>query len=447
MDALVQTSGIGIVAAAVIILLVGIAIGWLLRRPPRSPGDEGAASSGYPIHEHITEGRPADEALPLSEEKRRQAQRLEAMASLAGGIAHDFNNILGAILGYGEMALRDAPAGSRLRRDLESILTAGERGRALVDRVLTFTRSGVGERVPVHVENVVRKALDLVLASLPADVSAEVSLEAGTAAMLGEPAQVHQLVLDLATNAIQAMPAGGTLRISLRTQSFDMEHAATVGTVGAADYLLLEVADSGTGIAPQVLKRIFEPFFTTKAVNVGNGLGLALAHGIALDMGGAIDVASTPGSGSTFTVYLPRTGDAPDASPDPGNHQSPRGHGERILVVDDEESLLRLTTERLVDLGYRAVGFTSSAAAIETFRADPNSFDAVITDERMPEISGSQVIREVRAIRRTIPVLLISGFVGGMVARRAYNEGADEVLKKPLSEQDLAAGLARVLNK
>jgi CheY-like chemotaxis protein len=220
-----------------------------------------------------------------------------------------------------------------------------------------------------------------------------------------------------------------------------------VGTIGAFDYLLLEVADSGTGISPQVLKRIFEPFFTTKAVNVGNGLGLALVHGIVMDVGGAIDVASTPGSGSTFTVYLPRTGDAPDSNPDPGDHGSPRGHGERILVVDDEESLLRLTTERLVDLGYRAVGFTSSAAAIETFRADPNGFDAVITDERMPEISGSQVIREVRAIRRTIPILLVSGYVGGMVARRAYNEGADEVLKKPLSEQDLAAGLARVLNK
>ena len=254
-------------------------------------------------------------------------------------------------------------------------------------------------------------------------------------------------MLDLATNGIQAMPAGGTLRVSLRTQSFEGQHAATVGTVGAADYILLEVADSGIGIAPPILKRIFEPFFTTKGVNVGNGLGLALVHGIVMDVGGAIDVASTPGSGSTFTVYLPRTGDVSDANLEPENHRSPRGHGERILVVDDEEPLVRLTTERLVQLGYQAAGFTSSAAAIEAFRADPNGFDAVITDERMPQISGSQVIREVRAIRRTIPILLVSGYVGGMVTSRAYNEGADEVLKKPLSEQDLAAGLARVLQK
>ena len=408
------------------------------------PGAKWSAGLALPRYHR---SNASEEALQLSEQKRRQTQLLEAMGSLAGGIAHDFNNILGAILGYSEMALRDAPTGTRLRRDLENILTAGERGRALVDRVLTFSRNGVGDRIPVHVEKVVREALDSLADALPADINLEVSLEAGTAAMSGEPTQVHQIVIDLTTNGIQSMPSGGTLRVSLNTQSFDTEHAATVGTVRAADYLLLEISDSGTGIEPSILSAFSSRFSPPRRSTSATGSGLALVHGIVMDLGGAIDVVSTPGSGSTFTVYLPRTGDAPDANLEPGDHASPRGRGERIVVVDDEEPLVRLKTERLMELGYRAVGFTSSAAAIEAFRADPNGFDAVITDERMPEMSGSQLIREVRAIRRTVPILLVSGYLGGMVTRRAYNEGADEVLKKPLSERDLAAGLARVFRR
>jgi PAS domain S-box-containing protein len=395
----------------------------------------------------ITERKVAEEGLETMGRKLRQSQRLEAMGTLAGGIAHDFNNILGAILGYGEMALRDAPAGTRLRRDLESILNAGERGRTLVDRVLTFSRSSVGARIPVGVENVVREALDVLTAGLPAGIEIEANLAAGRAAMLGEPTQVQQVIVNLATNGIQAMPQGGTLRVSLRTETFDASRAATVGTITPAEYIVLGVVDSGTGIAARNLDRIFEPFFTTKEVNVGNGLGLALVHGIVADVRGAIDVATTPGSGSAFTVYLPRKGDAPDAGSAHAEPPSARGNGQRILVVDDEDPLLRLAAERLSDLGYQPVSFTSSSAAIEAFRADPAGFDAVITDEHMPGVSGSALIREVRRIRKTIPILLVSGFVGAMVTRRAYNEGADEVLKKPLSERDLALSLARIFQR
>jgi CheY-like chemotaxis protein len=379
--------------------------------------------------------------------KLRQAQRLEAMGALAGGIAHDFNNILGAILGYGEMALKAAPAGTRLRRDLDSILIAGERGRALVDRVLTFSHSSIGARIPFHVVKVVSEVLDLLAAGLPTGIKVEARLAAGRAAMLGEQTQVHQVMMNLATNGIQAMPEGGILRVSLRTECFDAERVATVGTVSAADYIVLEVVDSGTGIAPRNLERIFEPFFTTKEVNVGNGLGLSLVHGIVTDVGGAIDVVSTQGSGSAFTVYLPRVGDAIDTNSEHTEHLSPRGNGQRVLVVDDEESLVRLTTERLNDLGYLPMGFTSSSAAIEAFRADPDGFDMVITDERMPGMAGSTLIRELRRVRQTVPILLVSGYVGGLVTNRAYDDGADEVLKKPLSERDLATSLARVFRK
>ena len=392
----------------------------------------------------VTERRRAEEEVKRMEGQLRQAQRLEAMGALAGGIAHDFNNILGAILGYGEMALRDVPKDSRLRRDLDSIMTAGERGRALVERILAFSRSGVGERVAVHVERVAREALDQLTARLPADVTIAPRLRAGRAAVLGDPTQIHQVLMNLATNAIQAMPSGGTLRVRLEAVRVDGPRVATTGTVEAGEYLALEVADSGVGIASDVVERIFDPFFTTKEVGVGTGLGLSLVHGIVTELGGAIDVVSTVGKGSVFTVYLPRVGDAADDrvrdEPD-----VPRGNRQQVLIVDDEASLVRLAAETLAELGYVPVGFTSSAAALEAFRADPERFDAVITDERMPSMSGAALIREIRAVRRAIPILLVSGYLGGAVVQRALESGADEVLKKPLSARELATSLARVL--
>ena len=385
----------------------------------------------------ITERKLAAAELESMERKLRLAQRLEAMGTLAGGIAHDFNNILGAILAYGEMGLRDAPEGSRLARDLNKIMTAGERGRALIDRVLTFSRSAVGERVPVRVEPVVREALDLVSAKLPPGVSVRAELHAGPAAVLADATQVHQVVTNLATNAIQAMPAGGTLEVELAIERVEAPRAATVGGRGAGEYVVLTVADTGGGIPPQIVDRIFDPYFTTKQVGTGTGLGLSLVHGIVTGLGGAIDVASTLGSGSTFTIYLPRCEDAAE----PRNERwsaLPRGDGQRVLFVDDEEPLMEVATRTLADLGYAPTGFTSSAAALAAFRAQPERFDVLITDERMPEMSGSALIREVRGMRSSMPVLLMSGFLTATAK-------ADEVLQKPLSARDLAASLARVL--
>jgi signal transduction histidine kinase len=388
--------------------------------------------------QEITQRKLADEALRKMEQELRRAQRLEAMGTLAGGIAHDFNNILGAILGYSEMAMRNARKGSRLRGDLDAITSAVDRGRSLVERILAFSRSGVGERVAVHVQAVVREALHQVAARMPDNVTISPRLRAGRAAMLGDATQVHQVVVNLASNAIQAMPLGGVLHVGLDTKYSDAVRAATVGSISAGDYIVLTVTDAGTGIPDDVLEHMFDPFFTTKEVGVGSGLGLSLVHGIVTNADGAIDVATTLGKGTTFTVYLRRSGDAPE-TPAVNTRPLPRGRGQRVLVVDDEEPLLRLATETLEGLGYIAVPFTSSAAALAAFRADPAQFDAVLTDERMPGLTGSALIRKMRGIRDAVPVLLMSGYLG------MESVDADVVLRKPLSARDLAASMAQVM--
>ena len=406
-------------------------------------------AAGKPVRmvgfmQDVTERKHAEDEMQKLEAQLRRAQRLESMGTLAGGIAHDFNNILGAIIGYGEMALRSAKKDTRLRRDLDAIMAAGERGRALVDRILAFSRSGVGERVSVHVEAVVREALDQVAARLPEGVTIKPRLHAGRAAMLGDSTQVHQVVMNLASNAVQAMPLGGVLRVELWTASVDAR-PATVGSIARGNYIVLKVSDKGTGIPPDVLERMFDPFFTTKEVGVGTGLGLSLVHGIVTSVGGAIDVATELGNGSTFTVYLPRTGEAAEDTAD-DDRSLPRGDGQRVLIVDDEEPLVRLASETLTELGYTPVAFTSSTRALEAFDANPNHFDAILTDERMPGVTGSALIREVRRISPSIPIVLMSGFIGPAAAVNARELGANGVLQKPLLARDLAASLARVLH-
>jgi PAS domain S-box-containing protein len=445
-EAIGQAQQTGDVASEYRVMHPDGSVHWLQAKGRMFVDREGKPARMVGFMQDVTQRRNAEEELRKMERRLRLTHRLEAMGTLAGGIAHDFNNILGAILGYGEMALRSAPKGSRLRRDLDSIMTAGERGRALVDRVLAFSRSGLGERVAVHVEKVVREALDLLEAKLPEGIRVEAKLRAGRAAMLGDPTQVHQVLMNLVTNAVQAMPSGGTLYVSLDTVRGEAARPVTIGIVEGGDYVVLTVSDTGTGIARDIIDRIFDPFFTTKEVGTGTGLGLSLVHGIVTELGGAIDVASVPGQGSEFTVYLPRSGEAVES--DEGEAAAmPRGDGQRVLIVDDEEPLAGLAARTLEELGYLPTGFTSSTAALAAFRADPDGFDAVITDERMPGMTGTALIRELRRIRREIPILLMSGYVGGAVASGAREAGANEVMKKPLSAHELAASLARVLRQ
>ena len=396
--------------------------------------------------EDITDRKDTEAQRDALQGQLLQAKKLEAIGTLAGGIAHDFNNILSAILGYGEMAHKDAPESSAQRRHIEAAMSAGMRAKSLVERILAFSRSGMGERAPVHVQSVVGEALDAIAASLPAGIELVRRLDADDAAVLGDPTQVHQVVMNLCANAVQAMKGNGTLTVTLELADEGCPRCAT-SVLATAKLLRLAVRDTGVGIAPDLLERIFDPFFTTKEVGVGTGLGLSLVHGIVTDLGGGIDVQSKIGVGSTFTVYLPWQCADMVAAPPHVEEAVPVGAGETILLVDDEEPLVRLGEELIAQLGYEPVGFTSSKAALAAFRAEPQRFDAVLSDEAMPEMTGSEFVRQVRALRPDLPVVLMSGYVTAQLAARAREAGVAEVLGKPLAARDIARALAAALRQ
>jgi CheY-like chemotaxis protein len=369
---------------------------------------------------------------------------MEAMGTLAGGIAHDFNNILGAILGYGELAQKAAPEGNVVRRYLDNVMHAGGRAKALVERILAFSRSGVGERGPINVQAVIEETLELLAASLAPGVRLEKRLEAGDAAIIGDATQLHQVAMNLCTNALQAMENGGVLEVTLDREEVAQSRRLSHGNLGPGAYVRLCVSDTGSGIPPQVLDRMFDPFFSTKGVGEGTGLGLSLVHGIVADLDGAIDVRTTVGRGTTFTIWLPIAGEATVPSAEIAT-EFPQGHGQTVLIVDDERPLVALAEEMLAELGYESIGFSSSKAALQAFREAPQHFDIVLTDETMPEVIGTDLAREIRLLRPDIPIVLMSGYSGTQLQQRAHAVGIWEVLRKPLQSKDIAECLGRVL--
>jgi len=378
------------------------------------------------------------------ETQLRQSQKMEAIGTLAGGIAHDFNNILGAILGYGELALEHCAATSELRRYLDNVMHASERAKRLVERILGFSRSGLGDRGPVNVESVVREALELLEASLPAGIRLQRRIEAGNAAVIGDATYLHQVVMNLCTNAIQAMEHGGLISVVLERHEQHERRTLTRGSVAPGPFVRLMVSDTGHGIPPMVLERMFDPFFTTKDVGEGTGLGLSLVHGIVTDLGGAIDVTTTAGVGTQFEIWLPTAGLAPTPSVET-SQAPPRGKGETVMIVDDERPLVALAEEIIAELGYEPVGFDSSSAALEAFRATPERFDLVLTDESMPGLIGTELAQATRRFRPNIPIILMTGYGGPQITNHAADVGVNEVLRKPLHRRDLAESLARVL--
>jgi PAS domain S-box-containing protein len=393
----------------------------------------------------ITERKQAEAERARLETRLRQAEKLEAVGRLAGGIAHDFNNILGGILGYAEMLAEKAPAGSPLKRYAENVLTGANRASGLVAQILSYSRSQRGRRVPVELGRIVAETLELVRGSLPSGIELKSEFPSSEIYVVGDPTQLHQVTMNLCTNACHAMPGGGVLRVALEVQEVESERPLAHSTLHTGTYARLTVQDTGSGMDEATLARIFEPFFTTKEVGKGTGLGLALVYGIVTDSGGAIDVASTPGRGSTFAIYLPRV-DAPAAvAADPADGPVVRGRGERVLVVDDEEALVAVTSEVLKHFGYEPVGCSDGSAALAAF--EQGRIDAVIADEVMPGISGTQLARALRRRRADLPIVLVSGYTGPMLSERALAAGVTEILKKPVQSRDIASALARVLRR
>jgi len=378
------------------------------------------------------------------EAQLRQSQKMEAIGTLAGGIAHDFNNILGAIVGYGELAHQQSAEGSPLRRYLNNVMHAAGRARALVDRILGFSRSGLGERVPVNVQSVIEETLELLQASLPAGIKVERRLEAGNAAVIGDATHLHQVAMNLFTNAIQAMQHGGVLRVVLERLELSERLSLARGALAPGAHVRLVVSDTGTGIPPAVLERMFDPFFTTKGVGEGTGLGLSLVHGIVTDLGGAIDVTTRAGAGTSFEIWLPTAGETSKPAAEAAR-ELPRGSGQTVMIVDDERALVALVEETLAELGYEPVGFDSSAAALAAFRAAPERFDLIITDEAMPDLIGTELARHLRQSRPDVPIILVSGHGGTQLAKAAALIGVNELLRKPLERRELAEAVARVL--
>jgi PAS domain S-box-containing protein len=378
------------------------------------------------------------------EAQLRQSQKMEAVGTLAGGIAHDFNNILGAILGYGELAQQQSAEGSPLRRYLDNVMHAAERARKLVERILGFSRSGLGDRAPVNVQAVIEETLELLEASLPAGIHLRSRIDAGTAAVVGDATYLHQVAMNLCTNAVQAMQRGGVLSVELERVELKERRTLLRGTLPPGPYVRLIVADTGTGIPSAVLDRMFDPFFTTKGVGEGTGLGLSLVQGIVADLGGAIDVSTQLGEGTSFEVWLPVAGETaiPAVA---ATAELPRGNGEIVMIVDDERPLLALAEETIAALGYEPVGFDSSSAALAAFQARPQRFDAILTDESMPDLAGTELARDIRMVRPAVPIILMSGYGGPQLASRAAEIGFNELLRKPLHRRDLAEALARVL--
>jgi PAS domain S-box-containing protein len=378
------------------------------------------------------------------EAQLRQSQKMEAMGTLAGGIAHDFNNILGAILGYGELAYEHSLPGSAMQRYIENVLHAAGRAKALVDRILGFSRSGLGDRVSINVQAVIEETLELLTASLPAQIRLRRKLEAGDAAVIGDATYLQQVAMNLCTNAIHAMEHGGVLDVCLDRVQVSERRPLSRGFISPGAYVRLVVSDTGTGIPPAVMERMFDPFFTTKGVGEGTGLGLSLVHGIVAELGGAIGVETRVAKGSKFEIWLPVVGDA-ETPPIEAPRPPPRGHGETVMIVDDEPALVALATELLTKLGYEPVGCESSGAALQALRAEPQRFDLLLTDEAMPDLTGTELADQVRRIRADLPILIMTGHGGAQLAQKVTAIGAREVLHKPLRGNDLAEAISRVL--
>ncbi|UCH92668.1 MAG: PAS domain S-box protein [Candidatus Aminicenantes bacterium] len=392
----------------------------------------------------ITELKRTREERQKLEERLLQAQKMEAIGNLAGGIAHDFNNILGAIIGYAELVMDDIPEGDIARHNLERILTAANRAAELVKQILTFSRRAEKKRTSIYVSNIIKDALSLLRASLPATIEIRQNIQEKSNPILGNPTQIHQVIINICANAAHAMrEKGGILEITLK--EVELDSTSVKGkALEPGRYQCLTISDTGRGMTPGIKQRIFEPYFTTKQDGEGTGMGLAVVHGIVKSHQGDITVYSEPGKGTTFHVYLP-TAQQKQLFKEEPDKPIPMGN-ERILFVDDEEFLVETGKEMLQKLGYEVDAQPGSIEALEAFRENPHKFDLVITDQTMPNMTGLRLAKELKRIRPDIPIILCTGFSETINEENFSEKGISAFVMKPILKKDIARVIRNILD-
>ncbi|MFC1735141.1 response regulator [Candidatus Hydrogenedentota bacterium] len=394
----------------------------------------------------ITPRKQAENAL-------RQSHKMEAMGTLAGGIAHDFNNILFAILGHAELAMQEIPKDNSAYSRLQEILRAEERAASLVGQILTFSRQTEQPETKVWIQSIAKETLKLLRGSFPSTIAIRERIKPKTGCVMADPTRIHQIIMNLCTNAYHAMRAeGGVLEVCLEEVEVTNEQDLASPELKPGRYVQLKISDTGRGVDPNIMSRIFDPYFTTKATGEGTGLGLATVHGIVAGYGGSITVESLTAdkhpsnSGTTFTILLPRTTGEESAWAD-GKDGAPKGGSERILLVDDEIQILQTGGARLRHFGYRVEACENGADAIEKFKQNPDCFDIIITDQTMPGMTGYELSKEALRIRPDTPIILCTGYSEILSEKEAAELGIREYLLKPISTAKLTRTIRNVLDR
>ncbi len=393
----------------------------------------------------ISEQKRAMEEKRKLEIKLRQAQKMEAIGTLAGGIAHDFNNILFSLIGHAELSIEGVEPGSRLHNNLNEILKAGIRAKGLVRQILTFSRQTEQELKPIQMKLIVKEALELLRSTLPTTIEIRPEIQSD-AMVMADPTLIHQILINLCANADHAMrETGGVLAVKLLDVTIDEGDAGLSPDLKPGDYIGLIVSDTGAGMSEAILERIFDPFFTTKKREEGTGLGLAVVHGIVKSHGGAVHAGSEPGKGATFEIFLPAIDINGESKAEEG--ETALAGGERILLVDDEPQIAAILEQMLSSLGCDITVKTSSTAALELFRSKPDRFDLVITDMTMPDLAGDALSLEIMAIRPDIPIILCTGFSPLIDEEKALGMGIRAFVTKPILRREIAEVIRRVLDE
>ena len=398
------------------------------------------------IFHDITKRKKAEAERVKIEAQLRHTQKMEAIGTLAGGIAHDFNNILAAIIGFADMAKDDIPDYSPARLQIDEVLKAGNRAKNLVKQILAFSRKSDQHLTPVRICSIIDDAANFLRATIPATIDIRIDMDDGAGTILADGTQIHQILLNLCTNAAHAMEEdGGILSIALKSVERLNRELVNGAELPPGEYLCLSVSDTGEGIEKKNLQRIFDPYFTTKEVGKGSGMGLSVVHGIVKNHNGVIEVESVPRKGTAFHIYFPKVEDmAEEISIDAP--EVPIGK-EHILVIDDDTSIALLTKNRLVRLGYQVVVMTSIIEALDVFAVDPRAFHLIVTDQTMPQMTGEQLAGKLRQIRADIPIIMCTGYSSKIDAEKARGLGIDAFLMKPFEKEELARTVRHVLDE